>query len=214
MEEKSLRVYDTEKTFFSKITKKLNKILAPSKMGLNSVLISIKRNNMLKNYENYIQNEKNSDRKGIYLKKFEESYSLYLDAIDKNIIEAIYKKVKNNSATEFEKNALSRYYNVIHIKDADYTEYKNQKQKFLLELDNENVKATGKNKLINKFNNFYYEKLDSLYKNLIKQYSVRLLENLSDNEKNDIYNRIYSTLDEYISDVLPNKIEQNPSKEI
>lgn len=214
MEEKSLRVYDTEKTFFSKITNKLNKILAPSKMGINSVLISIKRNNMLKNYENYVQNEKNSDRKGMYLKKFEESYSLYLDAIDKNIIEAIYKKVKNNSATEFEKNALSKYYNVIHIKDSDYTEYKNQKQKFLLELDNENVKATGKNKLINKFKNFYYEKLDSLYKNLIKQYSVRLLENLSDNEKNEIFNKIYSTLDEYISEVLPNKIEQNPSKEI
>ena len=84
-----------------------------------------------------------------------------------HIIEAIYKKVKNNSATEFEKNALSKYYNVIHIKDSDYTEYKNQKQKFLLELDNENVKATGKNKLINKFKNFYYEKLDFLYKNLI-----------------------------------------------
>ena len=32
MEEKSLKVYDTEKTFFSKITNTLNKILAPGKM--------------------------------------------------------------------------------------------------------------------------------------------------------------------------------------
>ena len=55
MEEKSLKVYDTEKTFFSKITNTLNKILAPGKMGLNGMLISIKRNNVLKNYENYIQ---------------------------------------------------------------------------------------------------------------------------------------------------------------
>ena len=96
MEEKSLKVYDTEKTFFSKITNTLNKILAPGKMGLNSMIISIKRNNVLKNYENYIQNEKNSDRKGILLKKYEESYSLYLEAIDKNIIENIYKKVKKD----------------------------------------------------------------------------------------------------------------------
>ena len=52
MEEKSLKVYDTEKTFFSKITNTLNKILAPGKMGLNSMIISMKRNNVLKNYEN------------------------------------------------------------------------------------------------------------------------------------------------------------------
>ena len=129
MEEKSLKVYDTEKTFFSKITNTLNKILAPGKMGLNGMLISIKRNNVLKNYENYIQNEKNSDKKGMLLKKYEESYSLYLEAIDKNIIENIYKKVKNNTATDFEKNALSKYYMVIHIKDSDYTEYKYRKQK-------------------------------------------------------------------------------------
>ena len=149
MEEKSLKVYDTEKTFFSKITNTLNKILAPGKMGLNGMLISIKRNNVLKNYENYIQNEKNSDKKGMLLKKYEESYSLYLEAIDKNIIENIYKKVKNNTATDFEKNALSKYYMVIHIKDSDYTEYKYRKQKFLLELDNENVEISGKEKVIN-----------------------------------------------------------------
>ena len=85
MEEKSLKVYDTEKTFFSRITNTLNKILAPGKMGLNGMLISIKRNNVLKNYENYIQNEKNSDKKGMLLKKYEESYSLYLEAIKLNL---------------------------------------------------------------------------------------------------------------------------------
>ena len=214
MEEKSLRVYDTEKTFFSKISNTLNRILAPGKLGINSVLISIKRNNMLKSYENYIENEKNNDRKGVYLKKYEEAYSLYLDSIDKNVIEAIYKKVKNNTATEFEKNALSRYYNIIHIKDIDYTEYKYRKQKFLLELDNENVQLSGKNKLITKFHEFYYDKVDSLYKNIIKQYSVKLLEDNTETEKNEIYNKIYSTLDEYVTDVLPHKMEQNPEKDV
>lgn len=214
MEEKSLRVYDTEKTFFSKIGNTLNRILAPGKLGINNVLISIKRNNMLKSYENYIENEKNNDRKGVYLKKYEEAYSLYLDAIDKNVIEAIYKKVKNNTATEFEKNALSRYYNIIHIKDIDYTEYKNKKQKFLLEIDNENVMANGKSKVIKKYKEFYYDKMDSLFKNIVKQYSVRLLEDNTESEKNEIFNKIYSILDEYVTDLLPSKIEQNPTKEV
>ena len=62
------------------------------------------------------------------LKKYEESYSLYLEAIDKNVIENIYKKVKNNTATEFEKNALSKYYGVISLKESEYVEYKFRKQ--------------------------------------------------------------------------------------
>ena len=214
MEEKSLKVYETEKTFFSKISNTLNKILSPGKLGINNVLISIKRNNMLKNYENYVQNEKNTDKKGLYLKKFEESYSLYLDSIDKNIIESIYKKVKNNTATEFEKNALSKYYGVIHLKDTDYSEYKYRKQKFLLELDHETIESAGKNKVIKKYNEFYYEKMESLYKNIIKQYAVKLAEYLTDNEKIEIYNKIYGTLDEYMTNILPKKIEKEPSKEL
>lgn len=214
MEEKSLRVYDTEKTFFSKIGNTLNKLLTPGKLGINNMLISIKRNNMLKCYENYIQNEKNNDRKGMYLKKYEEAYSLYLDAIDKNVIEAIYKKVKNNSASEFEKNALSRYYNIIHIKDVDYNEYKNKKQKFLLEIDNANIQSNGKSKVLTRFSNFFYDKIESLYKNIIKQYSVKLLEDNTDSEKKEIYNKIYATLDDYMTQVLPEKIKQNPTKDL
>ena len=214
MEEKSLKVYETEKTFFSKITNTLNKLLTPGKLGINGVIISMKRNNLLKNYENYIQNEKNSDKKGMLLKKYEESYSLYLEAIDKNIIEAIYKKVKNNTATEFEKNALSKYYMIIHIKDIDYMEYKYRKQKFLMELDKQCVEESGKNKLITKYNNFYCDKIETLYKNIIKQYSIKLAENLTEKEKTEIYTKIFSTLDEYIINVLPQKIEINPTKEI
>ena len=196
MEEKSLKVYDTEKTFFSKITNTLNKLLTPGKIGINGVIISMKRNNLLKNYENYIQNEKNNDRKGLLLKKYEESYSLYLEAIDKNIIESIYKKVKNNTATEFEKNALSKYYMVIHLKDADYTEYKYRKQKFLIELDNECIEVSGKNKLINKSSDFYCDKMESLYKNIIKRYSITLTECTTEKERTEVYNKIFSTLDE------------------
>ena len=56
MEERSLRIYQ-EKTFFSKISNTITKILTPTKIGINGMLISIKRNNALKAYETYKANE-------------------------------------------------------------------------------------------------------------------------------------------------------------
>ena len=46
MEEKSLRITGTNKTFINKITNTLTKILIPTKIGINGMLISIKRNNL------------------------------------------------------------------------------------------------------------------------------------------------------------------------
>lgn len=213
MQERSLKVYEADKTFFSKITNTLNRFLTPGKMGLNGVIISMKRNNLLKNYENYIKDEKDN-KKGTLSKKYEESYTLYLEAIDKNVIEAIYKKVKNNMATEFEKRALSDYYMIIHVKESNYMEYKYKKQKFLIELDYENIKAAGKGKLLNRYNDFYFEKIESLYKNIIKQYSIKLAENLTEKEKIEVYDKIFATLDEYVTKVLPEKIKMNPAKDL
>lgn len=213
MQERSLKVYEADKTFFSKITNTLNRFLTPGKMGLNGVIISMKRNNLLKNYENYIKDEKDN-KKGSLSKKYEESYTLYLEAIDKNVIEAIYKKVKNNMATEFEKRALSDYYMIIHVKESNYMEYKYKKQKFLIELDYENIKTAGKGKLLSRYNEFYFEKIESLYKNIIKQYSIKLAENLTEKEKIEVYDKIFATLDEYVTKVLPEKIKMNPAKDL
>ena len=54
-EEKSLKVYDTRRTFFSKIGSTLGKILTPTKLGFNNLLVSMKRSSMIKNYKNMIQ---------------------------------------------------------------------------------------------------------------------------------------------------------------
>ena len=132
MEGKSLRIYSSEKTFFSKLTNTITKMLIPTKVGINGILITMKRNSVLKNYENYIQGKHLEEEKKKNLeKKYEESYSLYLDSIDKNIVDSVYKKVKNNTASDFEKEALSKYYMIVHLKDEEYTEYKYRKQKFL-----------------------------------------------------------------------------------
>ena len=87
MEQRSLRVVETDKTFFSKISSTISKILIPTRVGLNGVMISIKRNSLIKAYNSYLENNNEEA-----LKKYEDSYALYLEAIDKYIMDSLYKK--------------------------------------------------------------------------------------------------------------------------
>ena len=175
MEEVSLKVTGVNKGFFSKLSNKLGKMLIPTKVGINGMLISMKRNSMLKTYENYLEAE--PEEKDILEKKYEESYAVYLEALDKYVMDSIYKKVKNNTATDFEKNALSKYYGVIALKENEYVEYKFRKQKYLIDLDNQTVKTSNKVKLIEKYNKFYISKMDWLYKEKIVKKNLKLKEN-------------------------------------
>ena len=144
MEEKSLRVY-SDKKFFTKLTNTITKLLIPTKIGINGMLISIMRNNVLKAYENYTNSGNvEADKKDEVEKKYEGMFSLYLEAIDKHMMDNVYKKVKNDTATGFEREALSKYYMVIHLKDTEYLEYKYRKQIFLIQLDYDTVKELNK----------------------------------------------------------------------
>ena len=191
MEERSLRVYNSERTFFSKITNTLTKLLIPTKVGINGVMISMKRNNVLKAYENSLEIDKIEDevRKEQITKKLEDTYALYLESIDKYIMDSIYKKVKNDTANEFEKEALSQYYMITHLKETGYTEYKYRKQMYLMRLDYETV-SNEKTKILNKYKKFYGMEMEVLYKGLLKHYSIRLADNLPDGERQEIYNKI------------------------
>lgn len=212
MEERSLRVY-TDKTFFTKLTSTITKMLIPTKIGINGMLISMKRNNVLKAYEAFMESEKEEDanKKEVIQKKYEDTFSLYLEAIDKHIMDSIYKKVKNDTASEFEKHALSQYYEVIHIKETEYIEYKYRKQKYLLELDYETIKELDKPKLMEKYKPFYTAKMDSLYKGLLKHFSIKLADNLTAQNKEEIYEKIFKVLEEYITTILPLKMENEKS---
>lgn len=211
MEERRLKVYDSNKTFFSKLTTTISKLLVPTKVGINTMLITIKRNNMLKAYENSIQiNENNQQNKDALIKKYEDVYALYLESIDKYIMDSVYKKVKNGTASSFEENALSKYYTIIHLKETQYLEYKHRKQKYLLELDYDTIINMNKPKLANRYKEFYISKMDTLYKGILKTYSIRLSDNSSSaQEKNKIYDQIFDTLEEYITCILPIKIEED-----
>ena len=213
MEGKSLRVYNTDRTFFSKITNTITKLLMPTKVGINGVLISIKRNSLLKAYENFtLKSNLEEEKKEALSKKYEDVYTLYLDAIDKNIVDSVYKKVKNNTATDFEKDALSRYYLIVHLKENDYTEYKYRKQKYLLELDYQSVLDSEKEKLIEKYKKFYCYKMENIYKGILKYYSIKLADNLTLVAKDEIYNKIFATLEEYIVNILPLKFKDNSTE--
>ena len=220
MTQRGLRVLEENKTFFGKITNTITKLLIPTKVGINGLLILAKRNNVLKAFENYIdeENEDETNKKEILLKKYEDMYGLYLESIDKYVMDSIYKKVKNDTATVFEKNALSQYYNVIHLKESQYLEYKYRKQKYLLELDYESILTQNKEKIINRYKKFYATKMEELYKGILKNYSIQLADNSGGIErKNQIYENIFATLEEYISNILPIKMEidhENTYKEI
>ena len=207
MEERSLRITGTNTTFFNKITKTLTKMLIPTKIGINGMLITIKRNSLIKAYENYIKDTEDYNKDELE-KKYEEAYTVYLESLDKYVMDSIYKKVKNNTASEFEKDALSRYYEVTSLKEKEYMDYKYRKQKYLLELDKENVGMSAKEKIQEKYNNFYINKMDFLYKSILKNYSIKLADttNIYDSSKEWIYIKIFYTLEEYIQNILTLKM--------
>lgn len=209
VEEKSLKITGANKTFFTKLTTTINKILIPTKVGINGLLISSKRNIMIKTFEKFTSEDVEADEKDSLEKKYDTSYTAYLESLDKYVMDSVYKKVKNNTATEFEKDALSRYYGVISLKENEYVEYKFRKQKYLIELDAQNVSISKKDKLIEKYNKFYVSKMDWLYKGILKNYSIKLADttNVYDSSKEWIYIKIFNTLEEYIRNILPLKFE-------
>lgn len=214
MEEKSLKITGANTTFLNKITKTLTKMLIPTKIGINGMLISIKRNNLIKAYENYEKNNEKYDKEELE-KKYDEAYTVYLEILDKYVMDSIYKKVKNNTATEFEKDALSRYYEVTSLKEKEYMDYKYRKQKYLLELDKENVEVSAKEKIQEKYNKFYINKMDTLYKGILKNYSIKLADttNIYDSTKEWIYVKIFYTLEEYIKNILTLKMNIGQKEE-
>ena len=217
MEQRGLRVLENDTTFFNKVSKTLTKILTPTKLGVNSILITLKRNNVIKFYEQSIKLKESNDveKKEQIQNRYEESYTLYLESIDKYIMDSVYKKVKNGMASSFEKDALANYYNVVHLKDKEYLEYKYRKQKFLIELDFDGIENSGKEKVLEKFKPIYVEKMDALYKGILKNYSIKLADGIKGKVSNkvEIYRNIFTTLEEYIKNILSLKLELDGDNE-
>ena len=216
MEERSLRVVGTDKTFFNKITNTLTKMLIPTQIGINGMRISMKRNALIKAYEIAEDDNLDASKRDSAEKKYEDAYTAYLEALDKYVLDTIYKKVKNETATKLESMALSQYYGIVQLKKNEYVEYKYRKQKYLLELDKESVASTGKEKTIEKYQNFYLSKQDTIYKGILKNYSIKLADNTNiyDSTKEWIYIKIFDTLEDYIKNIIPLKAEEEKYEKI
>ena len=160
----------------------------------------MKRNVLIKTYETLNAENAPVEKKEELEKRYDDAYTAYLEALDKYVLDTIYKKVKNETATQFESTALSQYYGIVQLKDREYNEYKYRKQKYLLELDKESVDTSAKEKVQEKYNKFYVDKMDTLYKAILKNYSIKLADttNIYDTSKEWIYVKIFYTLEEYI----------------
>lgn len=216
MEERSLRVVGTDKTFFNKLTNTLTKLLIPTQIGINGMRIGMKRNALIKAYEATRDEDIEPSKKEIVEKKYEDAYTAYLEALDKYVLDTIYKKVKNETATKLESMALSQYYGIVQLKENEYVEYKYRKQKYLLELDKESVMNSGKEKVIEKYQRFYISKQDSLYKGILKNYSIKLADNTNiyDSTKEWVYIKIFDTLEDYIKNIIPLKMNDEKFEKI
>ena len=216
MEERSLRVVGTDKTFFNKLTNTLTKLLIPTQIGINGMRIGMKRNALIKTYEATRDEDIEPSKKEIVEKKYEDAYTAYLEALDKYVLDTIYKKVKNETATKLESMALSQYYGIVQLKENEYVEYKYRKQKYLLELDKESVMNSGKEKVIEKYQRFYVSKQDSLYKGILKNYSIKLADNTNiyDSTKEWVYIKIFDTLEDYIKNIIPLKMNDEKFEKI
>lgn len=217
VEQNGLKVLETNKTFFARITNTLMRIFIPTKIGINGIIISVKRNSMLKVYVNYIESEEltDTDKQESLLNKYEDKYSIYLEAIDKYILDSVYKKVKSNTASNFEREILAKYYTIVSLKEKQYIEYKYKKQEYLINIDEEIIRESNRASLLQVYNPFYVSRMDTIYKGILKNYSIQLSDksNTKAEGVNNIYNKIFMLLEDYITNVLEIKLKLEEKEE-
>jgi len=202
-----------KKSVFNRAVNNISKILfKPSQRGLYGVYISLKRKDVLKTFAvaNNIDEDMSEDKKESNNKKYEKSYEAYMQTIDNYITDYLYKRVKKQVSTIQENNILSNYYEVINLKEKDYMEYKYKKQQLLLKVDYDIVNENKNKNLLNNYKEFYTNRMEAVHKSLLKYFSVQLTD--SSVKKDEIYEKIFESINDYIKTVLPYKIE-NDKKE-
>ena len=206
---KSLKVVSTNGNFFGKVAGAIRNILVPTRIGINSFYISRKRHQYIKmtNELNKAKQNLSSKREEIE-KRYNTSYNEYLESVDRYIMDSIYAKVNTQKATNTEKKALSEYYKISVNKNEQYDEYRYRKQIFLLELDYLLQKESNK-KIDTRYEEIYCEKMSQVYRKLLKDYSIRLIDTTTVNEsaKQTVYLQIFKTLKKYVNTVLPLELE-------
>lgn len=210
---KTLKIITTNSNFIGRVATTIRNILVPTKIGMNSFLISMKRRGYIKADKllEKIKSVPSKTQREEAERRYNTAYEEYLEAVDKYIMDSIYAKVRTDRANKIEKKALADYYKINTNKSEQYEEYKCKKQLFLLALDYKLLKVSGK-KIDEKYEEIFALKSTKIYRNLLKNYSVRLADNrlVSVEKKNSIYMEIFRSLAEYVKEILP--LEMKHSK--
>ena len=207
MSEDKLIVRDEESNkLFNKAMKNFQSVMFLSNRSFKSLAIKFKRRNIIREYERYMNVSKysNAIKRENIEKKYNLAYDNYLKALNTNIKDNVYPRVMEGKGTYDENKLVQEYLQLMQLKETDYMEYKYTRQKFLLSKDLPNVLPMENLYLLEIYKRFYVEKMEIIYKTIIKNYAIKLMQ---DNEKVNVYDKIFEQMEEYITDVLPYKIE-------
>lgn len=213
MENTTSNLLPKKLNIFEKVAKGLRRIFTPTRVGINELIISMKRKGLIRIYEQYNSRKKDDEKKDILNKLFNEKYIDYLASIDKYIMDSIYKKVKLDISNEFERQSILNYYKISTYKKEYYEEYKLRKERFLVELDY--ILQMQKGLLSEKHEKLYAEKQTKIHRELLREYSRRIEEKEEKGEAPSLetYVSIFIALEEYTDKIFPIIIKYDTENE-
>lgn len=199
--------------FFGKAISNIGKAVYSSGSSLYTIIISAKRNNLLKHYANYNRSNEvvDENKRNAMVAKYEKTYDNYLATLEKYITETIYTKMQKRASTLEEEKIMSSYYEINALKGTDHVEYKNRMQMLLLNMEWASISGKN-NKFYERYKEFYLYNIEELYKASMRHLAV-LLANAKDGDK-DKYEAIYNLIEDYIKNILPLLPETKERKEI
>ena len=196
-------VKNTGDGIWGKALNNFNKVLYSSGGGLFNILINSKRNSLLRASSNYdeITQIANEKKRNTVTEKYEKAYDNYLNVLEKYITDTVYNRVQKRIGTIKENKLISEYYETNSLKGNEYCEYKYKRQLMLLQMDWESICVSKTGGFVEKYQKFYVNVTDQLYRSLMKHYAVKLTNQSED--KTPIFEKIYDLIEGHIKFVLP-----------
>lgn len=204
-------VVSENNNLFEKAIKNLQKVRFLSNKSFANLVVKVRRRKLALIYEKHIKLSviADSSKKESIDNKYNKIYESYLQTLNKYIVDNVYPRVVEGKASYDENKLIEEYLKINNLKESNHVEYKYKRQRFLLNLDLCSVIKLEDLYIIEMFKRMYVEKMDIVYKAIIKNCAIKLVED-SKNEK--IYKNIFNELEEYLTQILKFKIELDYEK--
>ena len=204
-------VVSENNNLFEKAIKNLQKVRFLSNKSFVNLVVKVRRRKLALIYEKYINLSviTDSSKKESIDNKYNKIYESYLQTLNKYIVDNVYPRVIEGKASYDENKLIEEYLKINVLKESNHVEYKYKRQRFLLNLDLCSVIKLEDLYIIEMFKRMYVEKMDIVYRAIIKNCAIKLVED-SKNEK--IYKNIFNELEEYLTQILKFKIELDYEK--